>query len=143
MLKVRENEDILAAAEEEMEEEYGYLSLKSETDALKEAVRQFMVTAAVDHAPVEGRGRFQMVRRFSRKWNPDKLRSIIGEKNFKKVTKRVVDSDKLDEFVRSGGYDQKQLEPAYEETPQKPFIRWYDETDSTSEEDALDKAMGE
>lgn len=64
------------------------------------------------------------VQGFRRKWNVDKLESILSRALFKRVIKIEIDGQKLDDLVRAGTVDAKKLAPAFEEEPNAPYAKW-------------------
>lgn len=80
-----------------------------------------------------------------RSWNVDKLQSILPRGIFKNVTKTTVDGDKIDRYVREGKIKLKDIDPAFEETPNAPYVKWTDKSDGTesaSEVEGLAAALG-
>ena len=60
---------------------------------------------------------------YRRAWNPEKLQKLLPTSLYKLVIKVTVDSSKLDALVKEGKIDRKKIEPAYEETPNAPYVK--------------------
>lgn len=142
---LEQREEAVKEAEQFMEEEYDYLTMKKEIASLNEALRQWMVA---NHQAQVVRDDYKLVliRRKRTKWNESKLKEILGKSMFLRCTKQVVDTDKIDDLVRKGRIDEKVISPALEEIADKPYIRRYDDTDDEGAADAelaaVKEAMG-
>lgn len=121
---IEEREEAIREIEAEMEKEYDYLTIKGEISGLNEAVRLFMIENDVKHV-FRDTYKITAIRRWNTSWNPDKLRALLPKAMWLKVTKMVVDPNKIDDLVRQGKIDSKQIEKALEQSPVKPHIQRY------------------
>jgi hypothetical protein len=55
------------------------------------------------------------------------VRQIVGKEVWKQITKRALDPDKLAEAVATGVVDEDEVNQAYVEIPNAPYVRIYDE----------------
>lgn len=126
-----------------MEEEYDFQSMRKEAIELHRALTVFMDDKSVDKLDL-GTYRYQIIRGVTRKWNVDKLKAAVGKGKLLRVCKLVVDPDKIDDMVRQGKLDLKEIEGALEEEPKAPYIKRYENKEATGkkEADALKEAMG-
>lgn len=80
-----------------------------------------------------------------RSWNPEKLQRLLPTRLYKLVIDVKVNSAKLDELVREGKIDRKKIEAAYEEVPNKPYVKrtvkGKDEDKAADEADKLKEAL--
>lgn len=136
----------IADLEQQMEEEFDYLTMKDEVSQLNEAVRLFMVENDVKHV-FRDNYKVTLIRRVTSKWNPDKLKKLVGKSTWLKITDHVVSPAKIDDLVREGKLDERAIAPALESTPTKPFIQRFpykegqDRDAAMAEESALRAAM--
>jgi FtsZ-binding cell division protein ZapB len=140
---LEEKEEMVASIMEILNEEYDYAEIQTEIEELKEAIRQWMMEN--DQAQVvRDDYKISLVRRSRSTWNIDKLKKVLGKGQFLKITRLVVDPDRIDDLVRSGEINGKLIESALEMKPEKPYLRWYhgSEDEGDKEADALKKAMG-
>jgi hypothetical protein len=139
---IEEREAAVAEIENKMEEEYDYLSMKEEIAGLKETLRSFMDKN--DHAQIV-RPDYQitLVRRSRTNWNETKLKALVPKGVWMKITKLVVDRDKIDDLAREGVIDLDKIAPALESKAEKPYLRWYHKNGSAGEDEAaaLKKAL--
>lgn len=139
-------EGAIADIEQQMEEEFDYLTMKDEANQLNEAVRLFMVENDVKHI-FRDNYKVTLIRRVTSKWNPDKLRQLVGKATWLKITDQVVSPGKIDDLVRDGKLDERAIAPALESKPTKPFIQRFpykegqDKDAAIAEEMALREAM--
>lgn len=145
MQLIEDREDMIAEAEKVMEEEYEYLTFKAEREALMDAVRIFMLENDVAQVQRPDRGYKLTLRRdWTSRWNPERLRNLVSKNVWLKITKPVIDPDKIDDLVRKGELDRKKIGPAFEQSPKKPYLRRFglqDEEAAEKEGDALEEAM--
>jgi hypothetical protein len=59
----------------------------------------------------------------TRTWNVEKLQKLIPRGILKNVVKMTVDGAKVDEYVRAGKIDRNKIKGAYEERPNKPYVK--------------------
>jgi hypothetical protein len=122
---VEERQEAIHDLEQEMEEQYDYLTMKREVEDLTEAIRLFMVEN--DHKHVfRDTYKLTLIQRANTRWDESKLRKLLPKSLWLKVTKQVVDRDKIDDLVREGKIDEKTIAPALVSTPVKPHIQRYD-----------------
>jgi hypothetical protein len=102
------------------------------------------IKAAVDEYALEHEGyqderwKLTRVQGFKRAWNVDKLAKILPKSVFKHVTKIEADPAKIDDYVRKGTIKLETIEPAYEETPQKAYVKWTRATESSASKGAAE-----
>lgn len=58
-----------------------------------------------------------------RTWDVEKLQKLIPRGILKNVVEMKVIPDKIDEYVRKGKLDRKKIAAAFEEVPNKPYVR--------------------
>lgn len=121
---IEEREETIRQVEQEMEEEYDYLTMKEEVSELNEAVRVFMIENDIKHV-FRDTYKITAIRRWNTSWNLTKLRAVLPKGMLLKVTKMVVDPGKIDDLVRAGKIKPDQIEKALEQTPVKPHIQRY------------------
>jgi hypothetical protein len=63
------------------------------------------------------------VQAFRRTWDTAKLEKILPRGIFKNIVKVTADPTKIDQYVREGKIKAKQIEPAFIETPNQPFVK--------------------
>jgi hypothetical protein len=138
-IAIEEREGMIKEIENRMEEEYDYLSLQEEVAGLKETLRSFMDKN--DHAAVV-RPTYQisLVRRSRTSWNETKLKALVPKPIWMKITKLVVDRDKIDDLAREGVIDMDKIAPALESKPEKPYLRWYYKNEKACETEAAELA---
>lgn len=119
-----------------MEEEYGYETTQTEIAGLNAAVTAYMATNDQAHVFREGY-KLTLIRRSGLKWNEATLKTILGKAKWLKVTKTTLDTEKLDDLVRKGEVNRKEIERALTVTPQAPFVRRYDYKEGQSKDDAI------
>lgn len=76
----------------------------------------------------------------SRRWNPDKLSKLLSKGLFLKVVDYVPSAEKIDALVKEGKIDRKTIDAAYEESPNKPYVKWtpvYEKRDGNAEATSL------
>jgi hypothetical protein len=125
-----------------LEEEYDWLTIQRDIDQLKAALASFMTRNDVAKQ-ITDEGHWSLIRRTRGRWDESKLKERLGKSMWLKITKQVLDTEKLDDMVRKGGIKKEEVKGAYIETPEKPHLRFY--AKGTSNEDeavALKEAMG-
>lgn len=135
---IEEREQAVRDLEAEMEEKYDYLTMKQEAADLIEAVRVFMVSANMKHV-FRDTYKLTLIRRATTKWNPDKLKNLVGKATWLKITDQVVSPSKIDDLTREGKLDSKLIAPALEQTPTKPFIQRFPYKDGQDKDAAMDE----
>lgn len=119
---------------EEIDEETA--PLLAERNTLRAAATSYSVKTKTKLIELDG-FYYRLVTRESRSWNALKLKKIIGKRKVevspgKKrkvwvlVTRRFVDTKLLQDAVTKGWLDEKEIKPAFELTPQTPFLQRYD-----------------
>lgn len=124
--------DDAVAALEEMEDISAQIALaEARTVALKKEVTEWAVTKKVDVIQLDDHY-YRQIQRFNRGWNTDKLKEIVKGKKDKKgkplwnyITRRVPDPEKIDLAVKHKLITQKEIDKAFEEKAQKPFLQQY------------------
>lgn len=135
---MKERTEAINEIEEMMEEEYELSTLRKESMALMEAVKDFVLKR---DKPLEvDNRRFTIVKQHVRKWNPEKLQSLLPKAVFMKVAtmQYVVDPERLDSLIRAGEIDRKKIESAFEESPKAPYVKHsiLKPSDNSGEEEA-------
>lgn len=133
---IEEREAARAEIEQKMEEEYDYMTMAEEIAALNEAMREFMADQDVAHV---FRDNYQvtLVKRSKVIWDVEKLKSLLPKGMFLKVSRLVIDGDKIDDLVRGGQLDRDKISPALTVKAEKPHIRRYPYKDGTDKEKAM------
>lgn len=91
----------------------------------------------------DGHFKVTRVQSYKRTWNGDKLLKILGVAGFNKVSRRVPDPDLIDELVKEGKIDLKKIKPAFEETPNKAYVKVSEVIErDNSEADKIREALG-
>lgn len=81
-------------------------------------------TYVVEHEDYEDDNyKLTRVQGFRRSWNVGTLEKILPRGIFKNIIKIEADPAKIDEYVRSGRLKADVIEPAYEETPNKAYVK--------------------
>lgn len=114
----------------------------NEATALKVAATEWAVSKGVEVVQLDG-CYFRQITRYNRTWiatdddiptaggKVKSLQSIVKGKKvgitplWQKVTKRVPDPEKIAEAVGKGWISEKEVEKAFYEKPQKPFLQKY------------------
>lgn len=133
----------LGTAIEDLRMEVGLDEMEAERAGLKEAIDKAIVEDGVEYDTDEIK--ITRVQSHKRVWNVDKLEAILPRPLFRKVIKIAVDPDKLDQLVKAGQVDEKKLDPAFEETPQKAYARWTwkaDKSKGSDEAESLAAKLG-
>lgn len=133
---IEEREQGIADLEQQMEEEFDYLTMKTEVNDLKQAVTAFMAAGKIAHVFRDGY-KFTLIRRHSTKWNEGKLKKLLPKSMWLKVTNQVLDPHKLDDLVKQGKIDDKEIGEALERTPQKPYIQRFEYKEGQDREAAM------
>lgn len=102
--------------------------LAEEHADLTVAINAFVLDKGIDYE--DNAVKLTRVQAYRRKWDVKKLESILPRGIFKNVTKTEADPAKIDEYVRKGKIDAKLIEPAFDETPNAPFVKWTVKSDS-------------
>ena len=93
-------------------------------DALQGVVNEYVLKS---YEPGEGyvddAHRLTVVQSHTRKWNPDKLRKLVPMHIFKNITEVKVIPAKVDEYVRAGKIERADIEEAFEEHANAPYIK--------------------
>lgn len=121
---LEEKLETIGQVEAEMEEQYDYLTMKDEVVGLDEAIRVWMAENDQKHV-FRDTYKITLIKRWKTEWNPDKLRAALPKALWLKVTKLVVDPNKIDDLVKQGKIKSKDIEKALEQTPVKPHIQRY------------------
>lgn len=136
MSAIEEREAAVADLREYMQEEFGYQDTLDEIDALNNEVKRFMSANDVKHVFRDGY-KLTLVRRGSSAWDQVKLKNLLPKSVWLKVTRQVLDPEKLDDLVRTGGVKMKEIKSAYITVPQAPHVRRYDYTEGQTKEDVI------
>lgn len=117
--------------------------LREEIDKLTEAVDGWIIANyEASDGYEDDKVKLTKVVSYRRSWNPEKLRKLLPTKLYKLVIDVTVNKNRLDELVREGKIDPKKIESAYEETPNKPYVKRTDKSDTKTrgEEEAANLA---
>jgi hypothetical protein len=96
------------------------VSLQEDIASLKEDIDAYVI----DNEDYEDDDyKLTRVQGFRRKWDTAKLEKILPRGIFKNIVKVEADPVKIDEYVRSGKLKAKLIEPAFEELPNKPYVK--------------------
>jgi len=104
--------------------------LQAQAVMLKKAATEYAVKKRISVVQLDG-VYYRKIVRTNRAWDNEILRKILkrikvdGKPLWNKVTKRVIDPDKLAEAVAVGWVTEKKLDEAYVETEQAPFLQRY------------------
>jgi hypothetical protein len=143
---IEEAKTVIEEIEAVMDEEYGYAENKENLKELESAVETFMAEKDVKNV-FRDKYKLTLVRRSRTSWNGDKLKALLPKGMWLKVTRLVVDGDKIDDLVRKGELNSKVIDKALESKPEKPHVRLYpykegqDRDDAMNEEKRLMEAM--
>jgi hypothetical protein len=115
-------EDI-AAIEEEIAKLTG--GLEAQMTALKTAVDKWVIknyepSTGYDNEVVS----LTHVQSHTRRWNAEKLEELVPRGIFKNLVTVTVVPAKIDEYVRAKKLKREDIEAAYEETENKPYVKW-------------------
>lgn len=115
-------EDI-AALEEEIAKLTG--PLEAQMTLLKTAVDAYVIK---NYDPSSGYENDVMsithVQGHTRRWNAEKLEKLVPRGVFKNLVTVTVVPAKIDEYVRAKKIKREDIEPAFEETANKPYAKW-------------------
>jgi len=126
----------------DLEKENGIDEMKMDSVELKKAATAFMTEKNAQALEIPKAGKVaKLVAGFDGAWIETKadlknagtppgvktLRAIVGKDLWLKITKRVLDPDKLAEAVATGAVDEDEIKNAYYEKPRAPYVRIYDE----------------
>lgn len=101
--------------------DYGIDAMEGEQAAIKEGINKYVLTKKNYD---DGKIKLTRVQAHRRAWNVDKLEKILPHAIFRKVIKIEVDKTKLDELVKKGTISADRIDPAFEETPNAPSVKW-------------------
>jgi len=122
--EVDEVAEVTRAAIEEASLGKTLTAAEEESVALSQAIDEFVLTKYDAGDGYEDDGwKLTKVVGHSRVWNAEKLHKLIPYGVFKKVTRVVVDTHKLNEAVKTGEIDLDRVDAAYEITPNAPYVK--------------------
>lgn len=124
-----------------MDKKFGYSDLQTESLALNRAVIEYMDKKKVDDVDM-GTYRAHLQRGFNRGWNADRLRELVPKSVWLKITKQTPDPDKIEEAVKKGLITRKQIQSAFEEKPKAPFLRRFQGTTDSDEDERVAEVLG-
>lgn len=104
-------------------EEYELTEMQSDVLELQRAAADY---AARKRRPdIEFGGReWAVVQRHTRSWNGEKLRKLVKDKAiWLRITKQTPDPDAIDEAISEGVLHENDISEAYEEKPQRPYLK--------------------
>ena len=128
----------------ELERENGITEMRQDAVGLKQSADAFLVKRR-EALELPGIGKVaKVIRGYDGLWIGTKsdlqkldsvpqgvkpLRSIVGKDIWKRITKRVLDPEKLAEAVATGEVKEDEIEKAYVQKPRSPYVRLYNEED--------------
>jgi hypothetical protein len=133
MLEDRTQE--ISDIETAMEEEFGFQTVRAEAIALQQSIKEYMVSSGTDKLDMK-KFRWQVVRGSRKSWNSDKLRTILGKARYLKVCDVTPSPEKIDNLVREGKIDIRDIDPALDIEPNAPYIKRYENSDAKGKEEA-------
>lgn len=143
---MEERNEAIAEVEAMMEEQYELSTLRKESMALYEAVRSFVLLKRKKDLIMDGRT-FKIVTQHTRRWNADRLHSLLPKALFMEVatTEYVIDAQKLDSLINAGKIDRDAIADAFEETAKAPYVKHSvikaDDNSAEEEADAIASAL--
>lgn len=136
--KMEELHTELEEIEAVMEDEYDYNTTKETLAELQNAVTTFMSSKDVKNV-FRDKYKLTLVKRARTSWDGDKLKSLLPKNMFIKVSRLIVDPEKIDDLVRRGEIDSKKIESALVSIPEKPHVRSYPYKEGQDKDDAMDE----
>jgi molybdopterin converting factor small subunit len=133
---IEEREQALQEIEQMMEEEYDYLTTKEEIAALNVELTRFMNANHVKHV-FRDNYKVTLVKRVKTSWDAEKLKAKLPKPIWLKVTKQVLDTEKLDDLVKGGVIKRSEIKDAFVQTDEKPHVRRYPFSEGQTKEDAM------
>jgi hypothetical protein len=121
---VEQRESDIEDIERDMEEQYDYMTMKEEVGGLNAAITKFMSANDVKHV-FRDTYKITVIRGHTTTWNPDRLKKLLPKSLWLKVTKQVVDPNKIDDLVKKGVIKDKLIEDALESKPKAAYIQRY------------------
>jgi predicted lipid-binding transport protein (Tim44 family) len=98
--------------------------LREKRQALSTAVDEFVLS---NYKAGEGyeddRIRLTKVQGHTRRWDVEKLKTLVTPGMFKNLVKVTADPDKINEMIRKGKLKLETVAAAYTERPNKPYVR--------------------
>jgi hypothetical protein len=125
----------IADIEEQVEEEYALGSQRRLALALDTAIKNFQLDSGIQEIEREGY-RLQIVRRFKRYWDAEKLRKLVSPKEWQVITDRVPNPDKIDNAVREGVLDLKKINRAFIEEESGTHVRRFNAPKESADAEA-------
>ena len=118
------------AALEQMEEIQAEIEEKQrQTVELKQSVTSWAVDHKVETIQLDDHY-YRQIQRYNRGWDADALKELVkgkkdgnGKPLWNFITKRVPDAEKINTAVKMKFLKQTQVDKAFVETPQKPFLQ--------------------
>lgn len=105
-----------------LEEEFSIADMQSDTTELQRAVADYC--ARKGRKDVEfGGDDWTVVQRHSRSWNASKLRSKVSKTLWLRITRQTPDQALIDEAIAEGALHENDIADAFEETPQRPYLK--------------------
>lgn len=120
-------------------------ALANELVAIESSIKDY---ALANYKPSEGYADDEWlvthVQGHTRRWNVDVLRKVLTPKQFKDVIDIKVSRPKIDALVRAGTVTSDDIEPAFEETPNAPYVKITprSQADNGDEADDLAASLG-
>lgn len=120
---MEERNEAIAEVEAMMEEEYELSTLRKESMALYEAVRQFVLKRGKDLEMPDRT--WKIVKQKIRTWNAETLQQLLPKPLFLKVAQMEyrVDAEKLDSLIRAGEIDRDKIKSAFEEKAKQAYVK--------------------
>lgn len=114
-----------------MLEETGIEKMQEEREELDKKVKEYVLKKDSIETPGY---KLTVVRGFMRKWDGDALAKLVPKGMFLKLVDYVPNPEKIDELVKAKKISEKQISPAYIETPKAPYVKITKKTQSDSGE---------
>jgi hypothetical protein len=99
--------------------------LEAQRTLLKEAVDKYVIkTFEPSNGYEDETISLTHVQSHTRKWNAEKLEQLVPRGIFKNLVTVTVVPAKIDEYVRAKKIKREDIEPAFEEVPKAPYVKW-------------------
>ncbi len=135
--EIEETETALAASELWV----SLQALKAEREKLRAEIDAFILS---NYQPSEGYddGVYKLTKvvGHTRKWNVDKLKSLVPHAMFKRLTSTKVEPSKIDEMIRAKKLAIEEVQDAYEERPNKPYVKMTKKSQGSNGDEAAELA---
>lgn len=134
-IHVKNREELALALQEAQELQEQIEPLMRRVTELKKGAVYYAAEKRIDVVQLDG-SYWRLISRTSRGWDASMLRKIVGKKKVKikgkmkplwnLLTKRVPDPDAINDAINEGFVDEGEIEEAFIERPQQPFMQRYE-----------------